>query len=1148
MNRSCSRRDARRTRLRHGAPRLAWPAWVAALCTAVVLTLAGPPAGPAQAGGVSGTSDQVLFAGGTGGYGCYRIPALTRTAAGTLLAFAEARKSPTCADRQDIDIVVRRSTNDGRTWGPVEVVLSGGPGDAGQPYTRGNAAPVVDTATGRVFLLSTSNPATPTGKRLPWIQHSDDDGRTWSAAEQLTSTFSGATDGWFATGPGHGVQLTQGAHAGRLVVGAHQVPSKGVVYAGVLYSDDHGATWQAGSTPNSYVADPADPGQALVNPGEVSVTELRGGSVYAMARNQIGGSANHRTRAVSSDGGTTTPAATVVPSLVTPDVQGSVLALRQTWQSVSGDTLLFSGPADPSSRKNMTVRYSLDNGTTWKTPANGLITGNASGYSDLVEAVTGEIGLLYETGTTFSADQIHFRTLTPAALGLPGGFHGTGSDQQQVPAAVTTPDAGPEHGDAYPRGGATLGPGRYNQGLVLDGAAATAQYAELPWSRPIDPGAGDFTYTLWFKYQATAATAQQVLFWGYGVGAVPQVWLRAQPGQDRLYGWVQGSDAGTPVALSDPSAATAFGDGAWHLVTLSRTGGTVALAVDGGTPATATGVTGAVTPGPGDRTTGLRLGAKPNAAADDRFTGALDEFRLYRTALTPAQVTALRDTNAAALAPDVDAALGVRLPFQVLDGATVPTRTPVAIEEDVSGHCADGTLLGGKPSLVTGRVGATGIDVGGDRPGVQVPYTPTLDVGAGDFTYTVWFKYQAGTGDQALLWAYGSTSGQRSLWVRAQPSQDRLFAWVQTATATVSVALPDTSAATAFGNDAWHLMALTRTGGTVRLSVDGGAGASVTGLTGSLTAGPEQGIEGLRVGAKPTGTDVLTGSLDDVRLYHRALSTAELATVAGSPVGSSGYYPGDLPALWWSFESQWTQQHDTVRLDEGPSTPDGSVHCVNARVDGGAGLTPAGAFGAALTLDGTDDDVRLPYRSAVALGAGDFTISSEVRYQAKPADPDQVLLWAYGTGASERQIWLRVQPSQDRLYAAFETDTATTMVTAVDTSATTAFGDGQWHQVALRRSGGTLQLLVDGAVVGSSAVPPGSVTVTDAFAVNGFELGAKPDGTNRFTGAFDEFRIHRRALTDQELVAVHTTNADLGTVTAVRLGFDSLSPTGFAKS
>ncbi|MFC5663943.1 LamG-like jellyroll fold domain-containing protein [Kitasatospora misakiensis] len=1129
---------------------MAWWARVAALCTALALALAGAPADRSFASGVTGTTDQVLFAGGTGGYGCYRIPALTRTAAGTLLAFAEARKSPSCADRQDIDLVVRRSTNDGRTWGPIEVVLSGGPGDPDQPYTRGNATAVVDAATGRVFLLSTSNPATPTGKRIPWIQHSDDDGRTWSPAEQLTATFTGATNGWFATGPGHGVQLTQGAHAGRLVVGAHQIPSTGVVHAGVLFSDDHGATWQASNTPNSYVPDPAHPGQALVNPGEVSVTELRNGDVYTAARNQIGGSADHRTRAVSTDGGTTVPAAGVVPSLVTPDVQGSVLALRQTWQSAAGDTLVFSGPADPSSRRAMTVRYSTDNGASWKTPARGLVTDDPSGYSDLVETATGELGLLYETGTSFSADRIDFRALTPAALGLPGGFHGTGSDQQQVPAAVTTPDAGPQHGDAYPRGGAALGSGRFGQGLVLDNTGTAAQYADLPWSRPIDPGAGDFTYSLWFQYRASAASAQQVLFWGYGAGtSVPQVWLRAQPGQDRLYGWVQGSGSGTAVALADPSPASAFGDGGWHLVTLSRTGGTVALAVDGGTPATATGVTGAVTPGPADRTTGLRLGAKPGTAAEDRFTGSLDEFRLYRTALTQPQIGALRDTNADALGSEADAALGVRLPFQVLDGAGAAARTSVAIEEDVSGHCADGTLLGGRPPLVAGRIGSNGVAVGSAHPGVDVRYTPALDVGAGDFTTTLWFKYQAGasTPDQALLWAYGSSAGRRSLWVRAQPSQDRLYAWVQTTTDAVSVTLPDTSSATAFGNDAWHLLALTRTGGTVRLSVDGGAPASVDGLTGSLTAGPEQGIEGLRVGAKSTGGDVLTGSLDDFRLYHRALSGTELATVAGSATGSGGGYPADLPALWWSFENQWTQQHDVVRLDDGPSTPDSSVHCVNARVDGGARPTADGAFGGALTLDGTDDDVRLPYRSATALGAGDFTVSTEVRHSAKPTDPDQVLLWAYGTGASERQLWLRIQPSQDRLYAAFETDTATTTVTAVDSSAATAFGDGSWHQMALRRSGGTLQLLVDGAVVGSAAVPAGSVTVTDAFAVSGFELGAKPDGTSRFTGSLDEFRIHRRALTGQELVSVHTTNADLGPVTAVRLGFDSVSPTGFAK-
>ena len=131
----------------------------------------------------------VLFKAGTGGYGCYRIPALVRTGADTVLAFAEARESPSCADRGDIDIVVRRSTNDGRTWGPARVVLSGVPEDLEKPFTRGNPAPVVDRETGRVFLLSTSNEAVPGGERRPWVQHSDDDGVTWSAARQVPASF-----------------------------------------------------------------------------------------------------------------------------------------------------------------------------------------------------------------------------------------------------------------------------------------------------------------------------------------------------------------------------------------------------------------------------------------------------------------------------------------------------------------------------------------------------------------------------------------------------------------------------------------------------------------------------------------------------------------------------------------------------------------------------------------------------------------------------------------------------------------------------------------------------------------------------------------------------------------------------------------------
>ncbi|WP_344615051.1 sialidase family protein [Dactylosporangium salmoneum] len=1100
---------------------------VVALATA---TAAGPAGASVSLSSAKVGVQQVLFRGGTDGYGCFRIPALLRTTAGTLLAFAEARKSPSCADRGDIDLVVRRSTNNGRTWGPIRLVLSGSDTDPNAPYTRGNPVPLQDASTGRVMLVTTSNPATISGKRLPWIQDSDDDGLTWSAARAMNVNFSGSDAGWFATGPSHGIQLTKGAHAGRLVVGAHQQPTKGVVYAGALYSDDHGATWHAGQAANSFV-------DGVTNPGEISVAELPDGSVYAAARNQIGSSGNHRAKAVSTDGGTTMPAFAQVPSLVTPDVEGAVLTLRSTYQSSPGDTMVFSGPSDPTSRAQLKIRYSTDKGATWKSPSNGLVTDERSGYSDLAELSDGGIGVLYEGGantdelggTGFSADEIRFVRFTPAQIGLPGTFTGAPWAQATPAAAAGTPDATGEANDALLRGNATLGAGRFGQGLVLDGAG---DYAEIPYARPIDPGAGDFTYSLWFRYDATAASPNQVLLWGYALGAgKPQVWLRAQPAQDRLYAWVEGTSGGTGVALPDPSAATAFGDGAWHHLSLVRSGATASLVVDGVAGASASGVAGSVTGDPHDGVDGLRLGSRPDATATEAFAGGLDEFRMYRSALTTTQLDQIRTTNA-----DVPGAgLGVRLPFQVIDAATVPTRVKVAVEDDMSGHCAAATLLGGTPSLATGHVDDKALAVSAAHPGVEAPFLPTLDVGSGDFTFTTWLQYSAtaSSPNQVLLWGYGMGAGTPQVWLRAQPSQDRLYAWVETAAGPVGVALPDPSSAVAFGNNAWHLVALTRTGGQLRLSVDGGAGATATGLTGSVTTGT--GVAGLRLGSRPDGADVLTGNLDEFRLYRRALTTAEVASIAG------GAYPSDIPAVRWTFESGYTQAHNVVRPAAGPVTYDASVHCNNAFVRGGATPATSGRFGAALSFDGVDDAVQLPYGPANALDEGDFTVATWVRYAATGSTADQVLLWAYGVGASARQLWLRATPSKDALTAAFETTTGTAMLTAPDPSAAVAFGDNQWHHVALRRTAGTLSLTVDGAVLATTAAPAGAPTYGDTFAVDGFQLGAKPGGADPFKGALDEFRIFRRSLTDAELDDVRTNNTDLGPVTSVRLPFEVVS-------
>ncbi|ONI75065.1 hypothetical protein ALI144C_40585 [Actinosynnema sp. ALI-1.44] len=188
---------------------------------------------------------------------------------------------------------------------------------------------------------------------------------------------------------------------------------------------------------------------------------------------------------------------------------------------------------------------------------------------------------------------------------------------------------------------------------------------------------------------------------------------------------------------------------------------------------------------------------------------------------------------------------------------------------------------------------------------------------------------------------------------------------MRTDTAQVAIPLVDNTSRVAFGDNHWHLLALTRTGDQVQLSVDGGTPATATGLTGSVSADQADATKGLRLGSKMDGTDVMQGALDDFRLYRRALTAVELDQAA------TGRFPGDLPALWWGFEGQYTQAHDVAS-----------------------------------------------------------------------------------------------------------------------------------------RKAGALTLSVDGNPVGGTAAS-GSATYGDTFVVQGFRLGAKPDGTNRLTGALDEFQIRR---------------------------------------
>jgi sialidase-1 len=170
-----------------------------------------------------------VFVSGHDGYHTYRIPAVIRAKNGTLLAFCEGRKSAG-SDSGDIDLLLKRSTDDGRTWSAQQVVWD----DAAN--TCGNPCPVLDETTGTLWLLLTHNlgtdrerdiaARTAKGTRTVWVASSRDHGLKWTKPVDITSATKDPSWTWYATGPGVGIQIKSGPHAGRLVIPCDHNPRR----------------------------------------------------------------------------------------------------------------------------------------------------------------------------------------------------------------------------------------------------------------------------------------------------------------------------------------------------------------------------------------------------------------------------------------------------------------------------------------------------------------------------------------------------------------------------------------------------------------------------------------------------------------------------------------------------------------------------------------------------------------------------------------------------------------------------------------------------------------------------------------------------------------------------------------------------------
>jgi sialidase-1 len=353
-----------------------------------------------------------LWKSGAGGYKIYRIPGIIVTRAGTVLAYTEARRY-TGNDWDTIDVVMRRSTDGGKTFSPQRVIAHS------PEVPRSSVA--LERKQGKPDDVTYDNPVMISGKNgavhllfcreymRVFYSRSNDDGQTFSPAVDITAALDGYRPEYpwrvVATGPGHGIQLTKG----RLVVpiwmalgtgGNGHHPSAN----STIYSDDDGKTWHRGdiAVPNT----PETP-----DPNETTAVQLANVSVMLNVR--VVSDKNRRVVVTSKDGAHDWSAPRFQEDLPDPICFASVVRLS-TKKNGGRNRILFSNPdnltrADGKTsiskdRRNLTISLSYDEGQSW--PLKKVLEPGSAGYSDLAVSPDGTIWDLYEAGGAFPNERL----------------------------------------------------------------------------------------------------------------------------------------------------------------------------------------------------------------------------------------------------------------------------------------------------------------------------------------------------------------------------------------------------------------------------------------------------------------------------------------------------------------------------------------------------------------------------------------------------------------------------------------------------------------------------------------------------------------------------------------------------------------------
>lgn len=302
---------------------------------------------------------------------------------GKLFAFCEGRRS--LWDDGNIDLVMKTSLDNGKTWSALKVIWDDG------EHTCGNPVPVFDPVSKQILIVATLN------NDKVYLLSANENGEEWNMPFNITGQVKPDNWEWYATGPVHGLVMKYDRFKNRIVIPCnHTVKNDPKHRSHVIYSDNSGESWKIGGADGS------------VDTDECTVAELNNGNLLLNMRTNNNENST-RKLSFSQDGGNTWTEAKNEDNLWEPSCQGAMLSHPD-----SSGIIFFVNPRHQRKRKNLTLSISTDNGATWRHRI--CVLARKSAYSDMVFLPNGDLLIIFETGKLLPYGGIFSRTISATEL------------------------------------------------------------------------------------------------------------------------------------------------------------------------------------------------------------------------------------------------------------------------------------------------------------------------------------------------------------------------------------------------------------------------------------------------------------------------------------------------------------------------------------------------------------------------------------------------------------------------------------------------------------------------------------------------------------------------------------------------------------